>query len=376
MLLRLVLIGLLLLPTRLAAQEKVIDRLVAKHGISADGPGAAVAVVEPGKETFRKGYGLANLAKGTPITSYTTFELASLSKPITALLLLLLVERGLLSLDDDVRKYVPELPEYFKNRPIRVRNLLTHTSGLPEYLDMEDPDLPPGRKFRTNEDYVPAFKAQRKEFPATFAPDAKHEYCNSNYLLLAAIAARVTRKPFGLLVRDEILQPLQMTSSFVYSAPNAVVAHPRHGFVNAVAYEWRKKKKTWVESWGAPPYRSETALVAGDGSVWSSLEDMERFDAALRAGKILKAKTMAAALLPTKTRDGELNDYGLGWVLDLDDDGKLISYGHSGSWGGFRTAYYRHLPSNRSFIVLSNRGNFDPDELIDALIEVLGKKKN
>jgi CubicO group peptidase (beta-lactamase class C family) len=370
--LRLVLSLLLLLPARAVAtpeQERALDLLAAKHGITADSPGVAVAILEPGKAPVRKAYGLANLAARTPIASYTTFDLASLSKPITALILLLLQERGLVSLDDDVRKYLPELPVYRKGEPIRVRDLLQHTSGLPEYFDMENPPLPPSRKFWTNEDYVPAFAAQRKAFPSTFGARAKYEYCNSNYLLLAALAARVAKKPFSRLVHDEVLGPLGMTSSFVNDRPDAVVKHPRHGYVNAVGYTRAKGKMQWKPSWSAPPFGSEKMLVVGDGGLWSSIEDLERFDAALRAGRLLKPPTMKAALKPSRTRDGKQNDYGLGWDLYLEDDGSLYGFGHDGSWSGFRTSYYWHLTTNRSYIILSNRANFPTDKFGEQLID-------
>jgi CubicO group peptidase (beta-lactamase class C family) len=367
--LRLVLIVLLLVPARAAAnpeQERALDQLVAKYKITADGPGVAVAILEPGKAPVKKGYGLAHLAKGTPITPYTTFELASLSKPITALILLMLHERGLLSVDDDVRKYLPELPAYSRKQPIRLRDLLQHVSGVPEYLDMAKPPLPAGRTFWTNEDYVPAFAAQRQAFGPVFAPEAKYEYCNSNYLLLAAVAARVSKKPFGKLVHDELFRPLGMTSTFVYDGEGAVVKHPTHGYVSALGY--RRGKGQWRVTWGAPPFRQETALLVGDGSVWSSLDDLERFDAALRSGRLLQTRTMAAALTPSRTRDGQSNAYGFGWELYL-DRGRLYGYGHEGDWSGFHTSYYRHLATNRSYIILSNRGNFPVDRFGEDLID-------
>src|ERR1019366_2089859 len=183
LLLRMVLAFLLLLPAQAYADaelEKGIDRLAAKHGFTPDSPGVAIAILEPGKAPIRKTYGLANLGLRMPITTYTTFELASLSKPLTALLILILIDRGLMSVNDPVRNHIPELPGYQKKKPVLVRDLLNHVSGLPEYLDLDWPDPPDKRKFWKNEDMLGAFAAQRTKFPAKFAPEAKYEYTNSN----------------------------------------------------------------------------------------------------------------------------------------------------------------------------------------------------
>jgi len=181
---RVVLVVLLLLPARAGADaelEKGIDRLAARHGITATTPGVAVAILEPGKAPIQKTYGLANLDLRTAITPFTTFELASLSKPITALTILRLCDRDLLSLDDPVRKYIPELPVYQKKQKILIRDLLNHVSGLPEYFDFDWPPPPGNRKHWMNDDLLGAFAAQRAKVPEKFAPQAKYEYTNSEW---------------------------------------------------------------------------------------------------------------------------------------------------------------------------------------------------
>ena len=135
-----------------------IDKLVAKNGIDDDSPGVAIFIRVPGKLHFQKGYGLASVKDATPITPTTLFELASCSKPFTATALLILVDRGMLTLDDDVRDYIPELPEYDSDNPILVRDLLQHTSGLPEYFDFDDEGVPMRHKtYAVNEDYIGMF---------------------------------------------------------------------------------------------------------------------------------------------------------------------------------------------------------------------------
>jgi CubicO group peptidase (beta-lactamase class C family) len=123
------------------------------------------------------------------------------------------------------------------------------------------------------------------------------------------------------------------------------------------------KKQPWRPTWGTRPDRAETALTVGDGAIWTNLEDMAHWDAILRAGKLLKPETVKLSLTPSHTRDGERNDYGLGWELFANKKGKLHGFGHEGSWEGFETSYYRYLPEDRTTVILSNRGNFGPDEL-------------
>jgi CubicO group peptidase (beta-lactamase class C family) len=358
-------------PPRKPVAEK-IDAIIRAAGVTDDGPGVAVEIIHGGRVVFRKGYGLANLEDKKPITPHTTFELASGSKPFTAMAVCLLHDRGKLAFDDPVRKYVLELPVYNRAHPIRIRDLLHHTSGLPTYFNFEEPK---GRhaKYLDNEDYAPEFARQQEKFPQVFPAGAKYQYENSNYLLLALIVERVSGKSYGTFLHDEIFEPLGMKHSWVYENPDAVQRHPALGYVNAVAYT-KKKKGDWKPSWGSPPFRSERLLTVGDGGVWTSLEDMALWDAGIRDGKLLKPETMRRALLPSKTRDGETNDYGFGWILTL-EDGRLTRFCHNGSWGGFESMYWRDVVHDRSIILLSNRGGFNPDKTTEQLDELFSKTR-
>lgn len=350
------------------AYTPAVDRLVKKHGIRPDTPGVAILIVEPGKPIFMKGYGQARLRDKTPITPQTLFELASVSKTFTATATLVLHERGMLSIDDDVRKYLPELPTYNPKQPILIRDLLHHTSGLPDYLSFEGvPSRNQG--FWVNEDYPAEFARQRSEHPLDFPTGQKYDYNNTNYMLLGLIIARVSKKSYGTFMHNEIFAPAGMASTFVYESRKA--ATKDRAQLCAIGYE--KKKKEWHESWGVPPYRMEEHLEVGDGAIWTNLEDMRHWDAALRDRKLIGQKTMQMAMEPSTTRDGETNSYGLGWEVYRNDKGSMNGFGHEGSWGGFRTSYYQYVAANRTTVILSNRGNFDPDafwyELNDAVEE-------
>ncbi|MFZ4594923.1 MAG: serine hydrolase domain-containing protein [Verrucomicrobiaceae bacterium] len=350
-----------------------IDKLVAKNGIHEDSPGVAIFIRVPGKLHFQKGYGLANVKVQTFITPATLFELASCSKPFTAIALLILAERGLLTLDDDVRDYIPELPAYDSDNPILIRDLLQHTSGLPEYFDFDDEGVPMRHKtYAVNEDYIDMFAKMKKDYPLQFRTGSKFEYTNSNFLLLASIVQRLAKQPFGEFVRDEIFIPAGMKHTFICQRPQSVPQEDDEKYNRAFGYEWHEKKKSWKPSWGTPPEWPQKVMVVGDGSVWSNLEDMAKWDSAVRAKKFLNPATWKEALTPSTTRKGKRLDYGKGWFIYAKEDGSVYGYGHDGSWAGFENSYYHQLGTNRTTVILSNRDTLDTDELwtaLDALVE-------
>jgi CubicO group peptidase (beta-lactamase class C family) len=323
--------------------EERMDSIVANAGIQADTPGAAVLVIEHGKVLFEKGYGLARLKDKKPFTPTTTYELASCSKQFTGTAILLLHERGLLGLEDDARKYLPELPEYDKKRPIRVLDLARHTSGLSEY-PWTDPNVK-GKdpKFVTNEDYLLELAGNRKKYPLHFKPGEKMEYTNTNYMLLALIVERVSEKSLGTFLKSEIFDPLGMKTAAVLERPNTVIKEP------ALAYV--KEEDKFKALWGPAPFFEGTMMAVGDGNIWMSVRDIRHWDAGWRRGEVLKQETIDKWLVYSTTRDGKNNDYAFGWVLGMNED-KLVSMGHAGSG---RTFIGRDLVSDRTIAVLCNR---------------------
>jgi CubicO group peptidase (beta-lactamase class C family) len=285
---------------------------------------------------------------------------------------LLLHDRGKLSTDDPVRKHVPELPEYYKEHPIRVADLLRQTSGLPEYFQFKGVRAKNGR-YRVNADYLPEFARRVGGAPAKFPAGEQHRYTNSNYMLLAVVVERASGRPLGAFLREEVFDRLGMDSTFVCDSPGAVRKHPRLGRVTALGYQPRDGKERWVEAWGCPPDRTEDELVVGDGGVWSSLDDLRKWDAAVRGRKLLKPETWQQALTPSKTRDGKTNRYGMGWALVLDPAGKVTAIWHDGGWRGFRTIYYHDPASGRTTVLLGNRWDFDPQKFFFGVCEVMDR---
>jgi CubicO group peptidase (beta-lactamase class C family) len=348
------------------ALKTAVAKLVQETGIRSSEPGVAVLAMKPGRVLLMEGYGLANIASKETITACTRFELASVSKSFTATAVLILQERGLLSIDDDVRKFVPELPQY-SGGPLRIRHLLHQISGLTDYLQLES--VPKANKsYWSNTDYLPALAKAPLDFPI----GQKYEYNNTNYMLLGLIIERATSKPYGEVLRDEIFVLAGMKNTFVYAGPTGIPANATGPCNNAVGYE--REDKRWVASWGFPPgFPQPEHLEVGDGGIWSNLEDMANWDTALRTNKLLKPASMKLALTGSQRNKG----YGLGWQLYREDDGSLYGFGHDGYWEGFNTNYYNYLTGNHTVVLLSNRGKaIDLDEiweLLSGLIETHAK---
>jgi CubicO group peptidase (beta-lactamase class C family) len=332
--------------------EDAVDGLVQRIGARPFDPGLAVLLIKSGRVLLMKGYGLADLRSATPITPWTRFEIASVSKTFTATALLMLQQRGLVSVDDDIRKFIPELPQY-ASAPIRIADMLHHVSGLPSYFDLKNVPMA-NRTFWVSDDYPSELARQARQFPQRFPTGRKYEYNNTNFLLMAVVIERISGKPFARFMRDEIFAPAGMVDTFIYDSPASVPVHSDHPCNNALGYEF--KNKAWVETWGTVPVRHEKHLEVGDGAVWSNLADMAHWDAAIRANKFLTPDTMRRVLVPSRTADGRTNPYGLGWALFMTRSGKVGGFGHAGYWGGFRTDYHNDFAGDHTVVVLSNRG--------------------
>lgn len=308
-----------------------VDELVGKH-VKADEPGCAVLVVKDGKVALKKGYGLANLEHQVPITPRTVFELASCSKQFTAAAVAILADQGKLKLDDDARLYLPELPEFSKERPLRILDLVHHTSGLPDYLRFTE--AAPGDPRLKNEDVVKRVAQQKLLFPT----GSRWAYSNSNYCLLAAIVERVARKSFGAFLREAVFEPLGMKSTTVFENANAVIPNR--------AYGYRRRGKTWE-------WTHSDLAVTGDGGVMTTVEDYALWDQGLREGKLAKAETLFA---PGKLDSGQDHGYAFGWSV-TNRGRKTVS--HSGGWLGVRTFTARFPDHGLTVAVFANNETLD-----------------
>jgi CubicO group peptidase (beta-lactamase class C family) len=328
---------------------------------SSNAPGAAVLVICNGQPVFRRGYGVTDLRTMHPIDAQTNFRLASFTKQFTAASIMLLVRDGKLHYDDHLTDIFPEFPAYGKS--ITVRNLLNHTSGLPDYEDIlmkQYPDTP--------EEKIPqildagVLKLLEQQTSGNFAPGSKWEYSNSGYAVLAMIVEKVSGKSFGQFLQERIFTPLKMTHTLAYEKGENEVPHR--------AYGHSKIDGVWQETDQSP-----TSAVLGDGGIYSSLDDLAKWDRALREHTLLSEEEMRAALTPVQPRDGPPKSpeskpisYGFGWFLDPYQSHKRMS--HDGNTIGFRTTIQRFPGEQVTVIVLANRADLDPQALALKVVDL------
>jgi CubicO group peptidase (beta-lactamase class C family) len=323
-------------------------------------PGLAVIVLKSGKVEFQKGYGLANLATHVAIAPDTDFRLASFTKQFTAMCVLLLVHEGELSYDDSLKKIFPGFPSY--GSAITVRMLLTHTSGLKDYEDLYSAQFPGVEDSKVPQIHDAQILALMKQQTSTdFPPGSQWRYSNTGYAMLAMIVEKVSAKPFGEFLHERIFAPLRMTNTLAYEKGKNEVPHRALGYA--------KKGSTWLEA-----DQSSTSAVLGDGGIYSNVEDLARWDRALREHTLLSADEMRPALTPVKvpggakTDDGEATEYGFGWFLDP-YKGRQRTW-HSGTTTGFRTYIERFADEGLTIIMLCNRDDLKPSELAERVADL------
>lgn len=338
-------------------KSKEVDELLGKT-FSGESPGAAVLVVRDGRILHKKGYGLANLETKRKIEPDTIFDLASVSKQFTAMTILILSERGKLKLDDSLAKFFPEFPAYAEK--ITVRQLLNHTSGLPDYMEIFlkagkiDAEGKPGGFEPSSADTVKLLAEQKQ---LRFEPGTKWEYSNSGYVVLAMIAEKASGTAFPQFVKKNIFEPLGMNDSVVFDQTNPKIKN------RATSYARGSGEKSF-ENIDYTPLN----LIYGDGAVNTNLEDMFKWDQALYTEKLVKAATLKQAFARGKLNDGKEIDYGFGWFPRLVFG--LESVSHTGGWAGFRTYIVRYPAERFSVVVLSNFAQFSPGTIGNKIARI------
>jgi CubicO group peptidase (beta-lactamase class C family) len=309
-------------------------------GIMADwakpgSPGCAVGVVRDGALAFAKGYGQADLERGVPIGPASVFDIASTSKQFTAAVIALLAQDGKLSLDDDVRRFVPELPRY--EAPIAIRHLLHHTSGLRDYTDVMALEGWQMEDWTTAEQAL-ATIARQKE--VNFEPGARHLYSNSGFFLLSVIAARAAGKPFPDLARERIFEPLGMKSTHFHADHRLLVKDRAIGYAPRGG-GWALSMSDWEQT--------------GDGSVLTTVEDLAHWVRNFEDPKVGGAALVEELQRKGRLATGEEIDYAEG--LRHAPYRGLATVGHNGSWAGYRSSLLRFPSEKTAVIVLCNAEN-------------------
>jgi CubicO group peptidase (beta-lactamase class C family) len=312
-------------------------------------PGAAIALVRDGEVVYARGYGLANLEYGIPITPASVFHIASISKQFTAFAIGLLAQQGKLSLDDDIRRHLPEVPDF--GATITIRHLIHHTSGLRdqwELLAMAGWRLD---DVITREHILKMVEHQQE---LNFAPGTEHLYSNTGYTLLAEIVARVSGQSFPEFAEERIFRPLGMTRTHFHDDHQRVVPGRAYSYSPDRAAGWR--------------YMPLNYANVGATSLFTTVEDLAKWDRNFFTGEVGGAGLLEEMLTRGRLRNGRSLPYAHG--LMWGNYRSLITLGHTGADAGYRTAYLRFPEQRFSVIVLSNLSTFNPVRLAQQIADV------
>lgn len=292
-----------------------------------------VLVAEKGRILYEKSFGYANFKSKDSLRLNSIFQLASVSKPLTSCAILMLYEQGLLQLDDDLQKYFPDFPY----EGVTIRMLLTHRSGLPDYMYFshylwKDKSIP-----LTNQDVLDLmifYKPGRY-----YLPDRRYNYSNTNYCLLALIIEKVSGKPYAQFMREHIFQPLGMRDTYVLD-------------YNDLAQPGLDQLAIGYDRFRRPAENSYLNGVVGDKGIFSTVEDLFRWDQALYHGELVSLATLEKAYEPAHRDLRDNDNYGFGWRINANHGNKIIY--HSGWWKGYKTYFIRKIEEKKTIIILTN----------------------
>jgi CubicO group peptidase (beta-lactamase class C family) len=320
-------------------------------------PGVAIGIVNKGKVIAAKGYGFANVEHRVPVTPETIFQSASVGKQFTAVAVMLQVEDGKLALDDSITKYFTDAPPSW--RPITVRHLLTHTSGLAEYFDgLLNGGAEP---FDSRRDYSEEFLRQAfYGLPLEFEPGSRWHYSNTGYALLGFLIHRVSGRFYGDVLKERVFQPLGMRTARIISEED-IVLHRAAGY-RLVEGELKNQE-----------YYAPSVNTTADGSLYLSLRDFLAWDRGLRARAILRAQSWAEIYAPFKLTSGKTYPYGFGWFVG--QSGGMPWYHHPGDSQGFAAYISRYLADDLTIVVLTNLADSAPSRIVDGIVDIVAPKQ-
>jgi CubicO group peptidase (beta-lactamase class C family) len=307
-----------------------------------DVPGLVFMSIENGEASDVRSYGLANLQTREACQARTNFRLASVSKQFTATAILILADRGQLSLEDKLARFFPGFPPC--GQEIAIRHLLTHTSGLPDYEDL----IPAGTIAPLKD--RDALEILRVRDKTLFAPGDRFRYSNGGYALLALIVEAVAGRTFAELLSDNIFLPLGMSNTVAYEAGVTEVPHRALGYSKrAAAFEQTDQ--------------SLTSSVLGDGGIYSSVLDLFKWDQSLYGEKLIGREMLRQAFAAhSSVSDAPGSGYGFGWYVE--NRGKEQRLWHYGATCGFSTSFHRFPAGRRSVILLANRSQAGLEALV------------
>lgn len=318
-----------------------------------------VLVADKGQPIYHKAFGYLDFETKSPMDTSAIFELASVSKQFTAMIIMMLREEQKLDYDDAVEKYLPDLPY----KGITIRHLLTHTSGLPDYQAIMDQHWDKS-KVAGNEEILAYLN--RYAPPAQFNPGEKYEYSNTGYVLLASIAEIASGQDFIELCRNRIFKPVTMTDTDIRSLEDKKAIK---NFALGHIYVDEKKRFIRADSFPASNYTIWLGNRKGPGRISSTAQDLLLWDRALYRNQLVSQVTLKEAFQPMKLNNDSLSYYGFGWSVNRDTLHPVVS--HTGSNPGYATKIVRFIQHHKTLIVLCNNDLGRMDELVAGLESLL-----
>jgi CubicO group peptidase (beta-lactamase class C family) len=330
--------------------EKV-DSLMSQKYLKNEGKqfNGSVMVLDNGKPIFKKSYGHADFNLKTEINDSTLFDLGSVTKQFTSMAVLFLEENGKLNLNDSIQKFIPDFPYH----GITIENLMTHTSGLPDYMDLLY-KVWDKTKFATNYDVVDALIKHKPK--VLFPPGQRFEYSNTGYLILSVIIEKASGKTYSAYLNESIFKPLGMNHTRVYNTRRLKDEKLNNC---ALGYVYSHEKKKYVLPDSLSEYRHVIYQdeITGDGSLNSCLQDLLLWENELLNPKLINKNILQKAISNRTTVAGEYINYGYGFFITGGIDCESLVY-HTGGWPGYLSLVMNFFEQKKQIIVLSNN-SFD-----------------
>jgi CubicO group peptidase (beta-lactamase class C family) len=312
-----------------------------------------VLIAQDGKVLYENAFGFADLKQKTPLNIESVFQIASITKQFTAMAIMMLFEEGKLNFTDTLQRFFPEFPY----RNITIRQLLTHRSGLPEYMSFARRYWKSPKHLMNNNDVMDMLITHHPGL--VFLPDRKYKYNNTGYVILACIVEQVSGLQFHTFLEKRIFIPLGMSKTFIYNTKN----------MSDVKYQtlgYMKNKRRAEEDY--------LSGVIGDKGIYSTIDDMFKWDQALYTEQLVRQTTLQEAYTPFSYNRKRDNSYGYGWRITTADDSSKIVY-HAGLWRGYSSMFVRRLHDKTTIIVLCNKVNWS-FENIDRFMGILDSAKH
>lgn len=328
-------------PNKLATVDKLFKPYTGEV------PGASMMIIKDGQPFMVKSFGFAEVEKNIPVEPANNFRLASFTKQFTAMCIMQLAEKGKLNYEQKLTDIFPGFPEYGKN--ITIRNILNHTSGLIDY----EPLIPDTATIQVlDSDVLEMMKAQDSTY---FEPGTEYRYSNSGYAVLAMIIEKISGKSFAQYLKENIFDPLGMTNTVAYEKGISTVPSRAFGYAeeNGVM---------------GPKDQSLTSAVLGDGGIYSSVNDLIKWDQALYTDKLVSFGSLEQAFTPGSLKNGAKLDYGFGWRIDEYKGHRRIH--HTGSTCGFATIIQRFPDDAFTIIILTNRAEPPLTDIANTLVDM------